>query len=123
MPSAELQSGQAGPSGRGMLVIFIAMVCQQGFVPLPHRGWACGLVAALLVWFDPVSLVNSHVWPQWDVWIVPFIIIAYLLASLDLWVGAGLMIGLGCMFKGQMLFACPDPDSVAALWAGESGRR
>ena len=101
-----------------MLALFTIMVATARALPLPHRGWACGLLAALLVWFDPITLINSHVWPQWDVWILPFIVSAILFATLDMWVAAGLLIGVGAMFKGQMLLGC----GVLIIWPLFSGR-
>ncbi len=46
-----------------------------------------GLLAALLVWFNPAMLADAHVWPQWDVWLLPFLLGATLAASLDWWFG------------------------------------
>jgi len=101
-----------------MLVLFVAMVVAARWLPLPHRGWACGLIAALLVWFDPMNLIVSHIWPQWDVWILPAFLMAALLASLNWWVAAGLLLGIGCMFKGQLLLASP----MLLLWPLFAGR-
>lgn len=71
------------------------------------RGWASALIAAALVWFNPASLVNAHGWPLWDIWVAPFFIWAALAASLQAWVTAGLIIGVGAMFKGQQLLVAP----------------
>jgi len=101
-----------------MLVLFVAMVASARWLPSPHRGWACGLVAALLVWFDPMNLTVSHIWPQWDVWILPAFLVAALLGSLNWWVAAGLILGIGCMFKGQLLLAAP----MLLLWPLFAGR-
>ncbi|MDP9175437.1 MAG: hypothetical protein M3O30_16465 [Planctomycetota bacterium] len=101
-----------------MLVLFMAMVALARQLPLPHRGWACGFVAAMLVWFNPLTLLNSIVWPQWDVWILPAIVLAVLLASLDLWLLTGMVIGVACMFKGQMLLGAP----IFLLWPLFGGR-
>jgi hypothetical protein len=101
-----------------MLVLFVAMVVSARLLPLPHRAWACGLIAALLVWFDPMNLAVSHIWPQWDVWILPAFLVAALLASLNWWVAAGLILGIGCMFKGQLLLAAP----MLVLWPLFAGR-
>jgi hypothetical protein len=76
------------------------------------RAWACGLVAALLVWFNPAVLMDAHGWPQWDVWCVPFFIGAVLCCSLDWWLTAGALIAIGAMLKGQVLLAAP----VLLLW-------
>jgi hypothetical protein len=101
-----------------MLGLFLAMVILARTLPAAHRPWACGLVAAMLVWFDPITLLESHAWPQWDVWILPFFILAVLMATLDWWMVAGILIGIGCMAKGQMLLAGP----VLILWPILGGR-
>ncbi len=33
-----------------------------------------GLVAALLFWMNPAVIVDAHVFPQWDVWLLPFFV-------------------------------------------------
>jgi hypothetical protein len=102
----------------GMLTLFIAMVVIAQRVAWPLRGWACGLVAALLVWFDPMNLIDSHIWPQWDVWLLPAFLVPALLASLDWWLCAGIVLGAGCMFKGQLLLGGP----MLILWPLLAGR-
>ncbi len=77
-----------------------------------------GLLAALLVWFNPGTLVDAHVWPQWDVWVMPFYIWALYLASSNRWFTAGAIFGVGIMFKGQILFAAP----LLILWPLFAGR-
>jgi hypothetical protein len=99
-------------------LLLIALLASIRSLPLVHRAWACALAAGLMVWFDPSEIVVSHVWPQWDVWSVPFFITAALLASLDLWFLAGAVIGAGAMFKGQLLIIAP----VLPLWALFGGR-
>lgn len=101
-----------------LLVLLVVMVAAAQRLPLPYRGWACGLVAALLVWFDPMNLADSHVWPQWDVWLLPAFLLSALLASLDWWIAAGILLGIGCMFKGQLLLAGP----MLFLWPLFAGR-
>jgi hypothetical protein len=95
-----------------LLVLFIAMVASAQLLPPIHRGWACGAVAAMLVWLDPLTLIDSHAWPQWDVWILPVFIGATLLASVNWWMAAGIVLGIGCMAKGQLLLAGP----MLMLW-------
>jgi hypothetical protein len=90
-----------------LIVGFVALVGLARFLPVPYRGPACGIVAATLVWLNPPMLIDGHVWPQWDVWLPAFFLLAALLATLDLWLCAGLVLGIGCMFKGQVLFAAP----------------
>src|SRR5690606_14393416 len=48
-----------------------------------------GFVAAAVLWFNPVMLLNGHSWPQWDNWVVPFYIWSIFLASVNRWVPAG----------------------------------
>ena len=72
----------------------------------------------MLVWCNPLLLIDSHAWPQWDVWILPIFLFAALLASLNRWMLAGMLLGIGCMFKGQMLLAGP----VLILWPLFEGR-
>jgi hypothetical protein len=101
-----------------LLALFIVMVISAQMLPPIHRGWACGAVAAMLVWCDPVLLMDSHAWPQWDVWILPFFLFAALLASLNWWLLAGVLLAIGCMFKGQLLLAGP----ILILWPLFEGR-
>ncbi len=84
-----------------------------GVQPPTVKAWALGFIAALLVWFEPNILVESHIWPQWDLWIVPFFVLAVWLASVNWWFAAGLSLGIGAMLKGQMLFGAP----LLFLWA------
>ena len=101
-----------------LAALFITMIiCARNLPPI-HRGWACGLVAAMLVWFDPITLMNSHAWPQWDVWILPFFVLAALLASLNCWLSAGVVLGIGCLSKGQLLLGAP----ILVLWPLFGGR-
>lgn len=50
-------------------------------VPVESRGWVCGLAAATFAWLDPSMILDAHGWPQWDVWILPFYLLATLAAS------------------------------------------
>jgi len=101
-----------------LLALFIVMVVSAQMLPPIHRGWACGAVAAMLVWLNPLILIDSHAWPQWDVWILPFFIAAALMASLNWWMLAGALLGVGCMFKGQLLLGGP----ILILWPLFEGR-
>ncbi|HTW95052.1 MAG TPA: hypothetical protein VMD30_09680, partial [Tepidisphaeraceae bacterium] len=95
-----------------LLVFFAAMAWALSIMPPAHRAWACGLVAALFLWFDPAILVDAHMWPQWDMWTLPPFLATALLASLDWWFCAGLVLAFGSFFKGQILFAAP----VLIMW-------
>ncbi len=96
----------------GVGVLFAAACGAMRAMPAEHRGWAAGLMAAIFIWFDPALLVDGHVWPQWDGWVLPPFLAAALLASLDWWLAAGLVLGVGAMFKGQVLLGSP----VLILW-------
>ena len=73
-------------------------------VHAPFCGWGRGLIAALLIWFSPAMVLSSHGWPTWDTWVIPFYLFAVLLACLDWWFCAGVVLAIGAMFKGQQLF-------------------
>ncbi len=75
-------------------------------------GLAPAFAGALLFWFNPAVIWNAYVWPQWDVWIFPFILGALLLASTEWWFSAGVLIAIGALIKGQLLLAAP----VFLLW-------
>lgn len=82
-------------------------------VPPRHfRGVIPGMIGAALFWFNPGVLWVSHVWPQWDIWLVPFFLAAILLACVESWFFAGICIAVGSCFKGQLLFAAP----LLILW-------
>jgi len=84
----------------------------------PVRGIVLGLVSALFFWFNPALIWNAHCWPQWDSWVLPFFLWALVLASLDWWFCAGLIVAAGAMFKGQILFGAP----LFILWPLFQGR-
>lgn len=76
-----------------------------------------GLVAAMLLWFNPAMLLSGYGWPTWDVWVIAFFVWAVYLACIDWWFLSGLVIALGAMFKGQLLaVAC-----VFLIWPLVSG--
>jgi hypothetical protein len=87
---------------------------------LPFRGWFTATIAAALVWFNPASWVNAHGWPLWDIWIVPFFLWALVCISLDRWLLAGVIIGIGAMFKGQQMLVAP-LFVMVALFMGRPG--
>jgi hypothetical protein len=103
------------------IVRFLAVVCLARFLPAPFRAPACGLVAATLVWLNPALILEGFGFPQWDGWILPFFLIAAVLASINWWLSAGLILGVGCMFKGQLLFLAP-VLLLCPLFAGWPGR-
>jgi hypothetical protein len=71
-----------------------------------------GLLAALLFWFNPAVLWDAHIWPQWDVWLIPFFLAGVLFACANWWFCAGASIAIGAMLKGQMLLVVP----MLILW-------
>lgn len=78
-------------------------------------------IAFLMVWFSPAMIISAHGWPSSDMWVIPFFLWAVLLASWEKWFLAGIVFGIGTMFKGQQLFIAP----LFVLWplfAGEGGR-
>jgi hypothetical protein len=82
-----------------------------------HGIWQ-GCVAALMIWFSPDLIINSHAWPQWDTWVVPWYLCGCLLASLDWWFAAGVAIVIGLNFKGQMFPIMP----IFIIWPLVQGR-
>jgi hypothetical protein len=76
-------------------------------VPEHHRGWVAGLLAASLLWLNPSVIIEAYGWPQWDVWVLPFFLLAALAASADRWIWCGCLLALGGMFKGQLLLVAP----------------
>ena len=71
------------------------------------RGCWPALFAALLVWFNPAVIFNSHGYPQWDVWILAPFLLAIYFGLLDMWLLAGICIGFVAMGKGQILLVTP----------------
>jgi hypothetical protein len=104
-----------------LLLRYLSAVCLARFLPWPYRAPMCALVAATLAWLNPASILDSFGWMQWDTWLPPFFLVAAILATLDAWVAAGLVLGVGCMFKGQLLFVMP-VLLACPLLAGWPGR-
>ena len=76
-------------------------------LPLQHRAGICGLAAAAVAWLEPSMILDTHGWPQWDVWIVPFYLFAVLAALKKRWFLCGCLLAAGAMLKGQLLFVAP----------------
>jgi hypothetical protein len=76
-------------------------------VPEQHRGWVAGSLAAACLWLNPSVIVEAYGWPQWDVWVLPFFLLAALAASSDRWFWCGCALAIGGMFKGQLLLVAP----------------
>lgn len=90
-----------------LLLRILSAVCLARFLPRPYRAPMCAMVAATIAWLNPASILDSFGWPQWDTWLPPFFLVAAVLITLDFWVIAGIVLGVGCMFKGQLTFVAP----------------
>jgi len=82
------------------------------------RGVGAGLVAGLIIWFNPAMHLSAHGWPTWDMWVVPMYLLALLLASWNCWFLCGLTIALGAMLKGQQFAVAP----LFVIWPLLQGR-
>jgi hypothetical protein len=71
----------------------------------PWTGVIPGFIGAMMLWFSPAVHISAYGWPSSDIWIVPFFLWAVLLASLNWWFAAGLVVGVGTMLKGQQSIA------------------
>lgn len=80
-------------------------------LPAFRGAWA-GLGAALLLWFNPAVIWDAHCFPQWDVWLLPFFILAVYLALRNWWLPAAFLVGFESMAKGQILMVAP----IILLW-------
>ena len=76
-------------------------------LPPQRRAAICGLAAASVAWLEPSMILDAHGWPQWDVWILPFYLLAALAALKNRWFCCGCLLAAGAMLKGQLLFATP----------------
>ena len=63
-------------------------------------------------------MLVDRLWPQWDSWVLPFYLLAAFLGLKRRWLLSGLCIGVGMMFKGQVLCTA----AVFALWPLFQGR-
>jgi hypothetical protein len=75
--------------------------------PVPRRAWVLALLAALLFWFNAAVLFDAHVFPQWEVWLLPSFFFAAWLGSRGNWLLAGLVVPFGMMMKGQISMVLP----------------
>ena len=83
--------------------------------PLRRTGWTrfdYATAAAILLWLNPASIIDSNVWPHGQTWVLA----AYLLSVLAMVENrpflAGAVFGLGGMLKGQMMMVAP----MLILW-------
>ncbi|HMB94968.1 MAG TPA: hypothetical protein VKK61_02910, partial [Tepidisphaeraceae bacterium] len=71
------------------------------------RAWIYSSIAAALVWLNPALILDSHGWPQWDVWCAPFLLWGIFYASTGAWFIAAVLFVIGAMLKGQILLVAP----------------
>jgi hypothetical protein len=90
----------------------LPLVLAMPMLGTAFRGVSLATFGALLFWFNPAVIWDGHAWPQWDVWLVPFFLAAVLLASLDWWFAAGMLITIGGYLKGQMWLGAP----ILLIW-------
>jgi hypothetical protein len=77
-----------------------------------HKPWLGGLLVFTLIFLNTACLIDGHVFPQWDVWVLPFFFIACYTASRNLWTLAGAALMTGALLKGQVLMVAP----IFFLW-------
>lgn len=71
------------------------------------KGSVAGAIGALLVWFSPAAHFSAHAWPSSDIWVPPFFLWTVVLACLNRWFGAGVLLAIGALMKGQQLIVAP----------------
>lgn len=83
-------------------------------LPLTHPatddffyGWWHALIAALIFWFNPALMASAHGWPTWDMWVIPFFIWSVYFAQSGHFFFSGIVLGVGALMKGQLLFVIP----------------
>lgn len=77
-----------------------------------------GLLSGLLLWFNVAMINSAHGWPSGDIWIIPPFLWAVYFCRINRWFWAGMVLGIGALFKGQQLFVM----SVLILWPVFQGR-
>ena len=65
--------------------------------------FAYAACAASIGWLNPALILEAQAWPQWDVWAMPFFVGALWLGLSRRWLFAGVVLGVGAMFKGQLM--------------------
>jgi len=84
----------------------------------PGDGLLPALAAGLLLWFNPAMILSSHGWPCGDGWVIaPFLWAIYFAHRRQSFV-AGIVLGIGVLFKGQLFFVAP----LLLLWPLFQGR-
>jgi len=90
-----------------VLLLAISALIDQPLHRTAFRGCMAGLIAALLLWFNPAVILSGYGWPTWDLWLIPMFLLACLMASLNWWFTAGIVVGIGAMLNGQQALAIP----------------
>jgi hypothetical protein len=95
---------------------------RRGKMPdeVSERGTFLGIIAALLLLFNPAVILEAHGWPQWDSWLIPFYVWAIYFITVNRWWCAGATLALGAMFKGQLMIVAPFV-LLLALFLGRLG--
>lgn len=78
-------------------------------------------IVACATWLSPAIVLNSHAWPQWDVWVLPGLLWSAYFAKSDRWALAGATLALFGMFKGQVFLAAT-PIVVWSVFANATPR-
>ncbi len=82
-----------------------------------RAGW-WALASASVLLLNPASMINSFGRPATDTWVLPFYAWAVWAGMTGRWWVAGAVMGLGAMFKGQLMIMSP----VFVLWPLFMGR-
>ena len=100
---------------------FTAAVSLARFLPAPFRGPACGIVAATMAWLIRPCWSSDTAGRSGMCGCRRFLL-ACMFVSLDWWLTAGLVLGIGSMFKGQILFGAATVLLLCPLIAGSASR-
>jgi hypothetical protein len=101
-------------SGLAMLVLLFSIRRMTSAA----RAISSGMLAGLLIWFNPAILLDAHAWPQWDAWPLPFVLLSFLCLIEEWPFAAGAFFIIGAMLKGQVLLVWP----MWILWPLLAGR-
>ena len=86
--------------------------------PMLGTGCATATMAGMLAWFSPAALLVGFAWPQWDIAVPAFFLLAVLCGCRNLWLLAGVLLGIGGMYKGQVLLMLP----MMVVWPLVAGK-
>ena len=93
------------------ILLFVrSVLIASGKTKLVALTWAC--VSAVLFWLNPALLINAHAWPQWDVWLVPFYVLAAWCVYMRWGLAAGALLVVVSLLKGQLLIV----SALMLLW-------